>query len=203
MDFIVLSSSRGTTFQAVLDAIAHGELRSKCLGLLTDRSDRECILKAEKAGVPVWIAEKSPKESREQYDKRVEGNLLEILNGRSKKDVIIAALGWMHILSPWFIKEWKNRVINVHPALLPKHGGEGMYGMKVHEAVLASGDTESGITIHLMDEGVDTGPMLLQKKCPVLPGDTPDTLRERVQALEREWYPKLLEMIRTKKITLP
>ncbi len=202
MDFIVLSSSRGTTFQAVLDAQARGELQAKCLGLLTDRGDRECIAKAEKAGVPVWIVEHSPKESREQYDRRVDERLQEILAGRDRRSVVIAALGWMHILSPWFIGLWKHRVLNVHPALLPKFGGEGMYGTKVHEAVLESGDRESGITIHLMDEGVDTGPILLQKTC-LIANDTPDSLREKVQALEREWYPRMLQMIQRGEVTLP
>lgn len=203
MDFIVLSSSRGTTFQAVLDAMARGELQSKCLGLVTDKSDRECIAKAEKAGVPVWIVEWSPKETHEAYDRRVEQVLEDVLQDRDRSGVLLAALGWMHIVSPWFISCWKNRIINVHPALLPKFGGEGMYGNKVHAAVLASGDTESGITIHLMDEGVDTGPVLLQKTCPVVPGDTVDSLRERVQALEREWYPRMLQMIRMGELVLP
>ncbi len=203
MDFFVLSSSRGTTFQAVLDALKRGELSARCLGLLTDRADRECIAKAEAANVPVWIVEWSPKEKREIYDKRVQEALMDALKGRDPRTVVLAALGWMHILGPAFIGAWRNRILNVHPALLPKYGGEGMYGMRVHQAVLDHAEKESGITIHLMDEGVDTGPILLQKTCPVETGDTPETLRDRVQALEREWYPKLLEMIHQKKIDLP
>lgn len=202
MDFLVLCSSRGTTFQAVLDAMAKGEVTAKCLGLITDSSNRECIVKAEKGNIPVWIVEKSQKETREAYDKRVDGALLEALNGRDRRSVVLAALGWMHIVSPWFVAQWKNRVINVHPALLPKYGGEGMFGSKVHEAVLAAKEKKSGISIHLIEEGVDTGPILLQKTCDVLPGDTAETLRDRVQALEREWYPKLLQMIHQGEVKL-
>jgi phosphoribosylglycinamide formyltransferase 1 len=203
VDFIVLSSSRGTTFQAVLDAEKRGELEAKCLGLLTDRADRECIAKAEAAGVPVWIVEWTAKEKREIYDRRVMEALQDMLKGRGPRSVVLAALGWMHIVGPAFIHEWRHRILNVHPALLPKFGGEGMYGMRVHEAVLDHQEKESGITIHLMDEGVDTGPILLQKTCPVLPGDSPETLRDRIQALEREWYPKTLQMIHRGEVKLP
>ncbi len=203
MDFIVLSSSRGTTFQAVLDAQKRGELAAKCLGLITDRADRECIAKAEAAGVPVWIVEWSPKEKREVYDKRVQEALQDLLKDRDPRSAVLAALGWMHIIGPEFIRAWRHRIINVHPALLPRYGGEGMYGMHVHRAVLDHREKESGITIHLMDEGVDTGPILLQKTCPVESGDTPETLRDRVQALEKEWYPKLLQMIHRGEVRLP
>ena len=116
---------------------------------------------------------------------------------------MIAAMGWMFIFSSWFIAERRCRIINVHPALLPKFGGKGMYGHHVHDAVLAAREKESGVSIHLMDEGVDTGPVLLQKTCPVLSGDTSATLQQRVQELEKEWYPKVLQMIETKEIMLP
>ncbi|TSC58496.1 MAG: phosphoribosylglycinamide formyltransferase, formyltetrahydrofolate-dependent [Candidatus Peregrinibacteria bacterium Greene0416_19] len=198
MHFVVLSSTRGTTFQAVIDAMKRGDLTAQCLGLVTDRPDRGCIGKAAAAGLPCRVVEKNEGESRKEYDKRVHAAIQDLSNEQratSQQETIIAALGWMFIFSPWFISQWKDRIINIHPALLPKYGGENMYGLKVHTAVLAAGEKESGITIHLMDEGVDTGKILLQKTCPVEPGDTPDTLRERVQALEKEWYPKVLQMI--------
>lgn len=196
MDFVVLSSSRGTTFQAVIDRMKDGTLTAKCLGLISDRADRGCVEKAKAADVPVTIVEKKPDESREDFDKRLHVAIRALSPSPSPSpSLIIAALGWMSILSPWFITQWKNKIINVHPALLPKFGGAGMYGDKVHQAVLDAGDEESGITIHLMDEGVDTGKILLQRKCPVLPGDTVESLKARVQALEKEWYPAVLQMI--------
>ena len=88
---------------------------------------------------------------------------------------------------------YPNRIINIHPALLPLFGGKGMYGRKVHEAVIARGEKESGITIHYVDGKYDNGDIILQVNCPVLPGDTPDSLADRVHALEHEHYPKVIE----------
>lgn len=193
MNFVVLSSSSGTTFQAVLDRIADGSLTSTCLGLVTDRADRGCAEKAQAAGIPVKIVEMQKGEEREAYDRRLQ----EAISKLGQADVI-AALGWMFIFSPWFVTEWKNKIINVHPALLPKHPGTHAL-----EDTLAAGDEETGMTIHLIDEGVDTGPTILQKECPVEPGDTVQTLKDRVQALEKEWYPKVLQMIETGDLTLP
>ncbi|MDD4628568.1 MAG: phosphoribosylglycinamide formyltransferase [Candidatus Peribacteraceae bacterium] len=200
MNFIVLSSSRGTTFQATIDAMKKGELKATCLGLLTDSPERGCIEKAKKAGIPVSIVERRKGDSREDFDRRVDQALRDM--GADDRTVL-AAMGWMFIFSEWFIAAWNNRIINVHPALLPKHGGEGMYGHHVHDAVLAAGEKESGVTIHLMDDGVDTGPILVQKKCSVLPHDTAETLQKRVQELEKEWYPKVLQMIEIGTVRLP
>ncbi|MFA6039230.1 MAG: phosphoribosylglycinamide formyltransferase [Candidatus Peribacteraceae bacterium] len=193
MHFIVLSSSRGTTFQAILDRIAEGALTMQCLGLITDRADRGCIQQAQAANVPVRIVEKEADTTKEDYERRLTQAVAELQGDVPAAEIILAAAGWMWILTPAFAKEW--RIINVHPALLPKYGGKGMYGHHVHEAVLASGDQESGVTIHLMDGGVDTGKILLQKTCPVLPEDTPATLQARVQELEKKWYPEVLAMI--------
>lgn len=197
MKFVVLSSSRGTTFQSVIDALKDGSLTAECLGLITDRADRGCIGKAKLAGLPYRIIERKKDEDREQYDRTIHGAILEL----GKPDYI-ACMGWMWIFSPWFIRTWKNKIINVHPALLPKFGGEGMYGHHVHEAVLQAKEKESGMTIHLMDEGVDTGAVLLQEICPVLKGDTAETLQKRVQELEVEAYPKVLQMIESGEISI-
>lgn len=199
MNFVVLSSSRGTTFQAVLDAQKRGELTARCLGLITDVPERQCIEKAKAADLPFRIVPRAGGETREAFDRRIHDAILAL---GADEQTVIAALGWMFIFSPWFIATWKNRIINVHPALLPKHGGKGMYGHHVHESVLAAGEKESGVSIHLMDEGVDTGRILLQKTCPVLPGDTPESLQKRVQELEKEWYPKVLQMVETGAISL-
>ena len=204
MQFVVLSSSRGTTFQAVLDALKDGSLQATCAGLVTDRADRECIAKAKAAGIPFEVVSEDPKGDRRAFERGVESaiRVLRARAGTGTTSTLIAAMGWMWILSPSFTSKWKDRIINVHPALLPKFGGEGMYGVHVHEAVLQSNDKESGVTFHLMDGGVDTGKILLQKCCPVEPGDTPESLQKRIQALEKEWYPKLLQMNRVGEIRL-
>lgn len=219
MRFVVLSSARGTTFQAVLDALKSGQLTAQCLGLVADSEDRGCVEKAKAAGLPVKIVERTKIETIEEYDRRLHQAILELAAGKSgqgassfelrassektSSQLVIAAIGWLHILSSWFVNQWKDRVINVHPALLPRFGGQGMYGHFVHETVLALKETESGITIHLIDQGIDTGPILLQKKCPVLQDDTVESLTERVQGLEKEWYPRVLQMIERGEMKLP
>ena len=207
MDFIVLSSSRGTTFQAILDRLADGTLTATCLGLISDRKEHGCIEKARKFNLPVSIVERKKEESPEGYDRRLHKVVCALLDkGQRIKDKcispipyplspILVLIGWFSILSPWFIQKFENRILNIHPALLPRFGGKGMYGIKVHESVLNAREKESGMTIHIVNEQVDAGPILLQKRCPVLPTDTPETLKRRVQELEKEWYPKVLQMI--------
>lgn len=195
MNFIVLSSSRGTTFQATIEAMQKGALTARCLGLVADRADRGCIEKAKAASLPFRIVERPKGEPREDYDRRIDAELHAMgANGQT----IIAAIGWMFVLSPWFVRTWRNRILNVHPALLPKYPGAHAL-----EDVLAAHEKETGMTIHLIDEGVDTGPVLLQKRCAVLPEDTHDSLQQRVQELEKEWYPKVLQMIEKGEVKLP
>jgi len=193
MNFVVLSSSRGTTFQSVIDHIADGSLTATCLGLVVDREDRGAVEKARKANLPVKIVERIKGEPREEYDWR----LNEAINEMGSVD-IIAAIGWMFILTPWFVQKWEGKIVNVHPALLPKH--PGAHGL---DDALDAGDTKTGMTIHIIDEGVDTGTILVQKSCPIKPSDTIETLKPRVQELEKEWYPKVLQMIETEELKLP
>lgn len=193
MDFVVLSSSGGTTFQAVIDRIVDGSLTARCLGLVTDRTDRGCTEKARKAGLPVRVADRKNSETREEYDHRLHATILDL-----GSPLVIACIGWMWLLSPWFIERWKNRIINVHPSLLPKYPGP-----HPHEEVLAAQERESGMTIHWVDEGIDTGPIIVQKSCSVFPNDSVETLKARVQELEKEWYPKVLQMITDGRIKLP
>jgi formyltetrahydrofolate-dependent phosphoribosylglycinamide formyltransferase len=198
MDFVVLSSSRGTTFQAVIDAMQSGALEARCLGLIADREDRGCIEKAKNAGLPTVIVERMKGEERESYDRRIDEAIGALVANSEDVDVLLACMGWMFIFSPWFVGQWKNRILNVHPALLPKHPG----GHAIDDA-LAAGDAETGMTIHWIDEGVDTGKIVEQKKCSILPDDTVDTLKARVQALEKEWYPKVLQRFQTGEIRMP
>ncbi len=192
MEFIVFSSSRGTTFQATIDAMSAGTLQARCLGLITDGPERGCVAKAKAAGLPVCVVEKTPDETREAYDAKVTAAVKSLDEHNS---ALLALMGWMHILSAKFVNAFPGRIVNVHPALLPKYGGKGMYGDHVHTAVLAAKEAESGITIHFVDEGVDTGKIIVQKKCSINADDTVESLRERVQVLEREWYPKTLQKL--------
>ncbi len=105
----------------------------------------------------------------------------------------IVLSGFLLLLPPVFTTLYPNKIVNIHPSLLPKYGGKGMYGMKVHEAVVASGDTESGITIHKVNENYDDGQIICQKKCPVSAADTAEDVCQRVHKLEYEWFPRTIE----------
>ncbi len=113
-----------------------------------------------------------------------------------KRDIeFIALAGFLLLVPQKLIDAYPGRIVNIHPALLPKHGGKGMYGDRVHESVVAAGDTESGITIHLIDSDYDKGTTFFQAKCPVLPTDTPHDVAEKVHALEYEHFPRVIEEI--------
>lgn len=187
MRFVVLCSSKGTVLQSVIDAMKGGTLTMACAGIIADKPDRGCVARAEAAGMPVEIVPMVKNEPRDAYDRRVDAAIRKL---SPDPKTIVACMGWMWMLSPWFVTAHRNRILNVHPALLPKHPGA-----HAHELVLKAKEKESGMTIHLIDEGMDTGATLLQKTCPVLPDDTVETLKARVQALECEWYPKALQMI--------
>jgi len=116
-------------------------------------------------------------------------------------DLVILA-GYMRKIGPKLIEAYPNRILNIHPALLPKYGGKGMYGKNVHEAVIAGGDTESGVTVHLVDGGYDTGPTVAQKRVPVHKGDTVETLAARVLSEEHRLYSTTIERIASGEIDL-
>ncbi len=111
-----------------------------------------------------------------------------------KIDFIVLA-GFLQLVPSYLLNRYSQRMVNIHPALLPKFGGQGMYGIKVHEAVLAAGEKETGITIHYVNEKYDQGEIILQKKLKIAPGDTPQTLSPKVLALEHKWYPKTIEKL--------
>lgn len=204
MNFVVLSSSRGTTFQAVIEAINRGTVTSQCLGLITDRVDRGCVEKARAANLPVIIVEKKKGEEREAYDDRLHEAIVE-LGGQAPDPTtspaheltIIACIGWMFLLSRPFVHAWHKRIVNVHPSLLPKY--PGAHG--ISDALLAR-ETTTGMTIHWIDEGLDTGKIIVQKSCSIEKEDTQETLKEKVQALEKEWYPKVLGMLERGEIAI-
>lgn len=124
---------------------------------------------------------------------RAADKVLEILKERNIDFIVLA--GFLLLVPAKLIGAYPGKIVNIHPALLPKHGGKGMYGDHVHEAVVAAGDTESGITIHLIDERYDCGTTFFQATCPVLPTDTPHDVAEKVHALEYEHFPRVIEEI--------
>ena len=173
----VFVSGSGSNLQSIIDNIENGTLNCEISYVI---ADRECfgLERAEKHGIKSIMLDKK------LFGNKLSDEISAILeNGIEKTDYIVLA-GYLSILSESFINKWNRKIINIHPSLLPKFGGKGMYGMNVHRAVIEAKETESGCTIHFVDTGVDTGEIILQIKVPVLSDDTPEILQKRV--LEKE-----------------
>jgi phosphoribosylglycinamide formyltransferase-1 len=180
----VLSSTNGTNFQSIIDAKNQGKLEGVEIScLITDKADCGAVKKAEKAGIQKYFVDPKGK-TREEFDRDV----MKILDAYDIDLVILG--GYMRIVGSEMVEKYRNRIINIHPSLLPKFAG-GM-NKSVHQAVLDAGEKETGMSIHIVDEGVDTGRILLQKTVEVSSDDTADSLKEKVQVLEKEWYPKVI-----------
>jgi phosphoribosylglycinamide formyltransferase-1 len=189
----VLSSTRGTNFQSLIDAKKYGVIKDnvEICCLIVNKSDCGAVEKAKAAGIPCHFVDPTGK-SREEFDTEVM-----IILDRYNVDLVVLG-GYMRIVSRPMVNQYKNRIINVHPSLLPQFGG-GM-NLNVHKAVLEAHEKETGMTIHMVDESIDSGAIVLQRSCKVDPSDTPETLRNKVQALEKEWYPKAVQMFADGKI---
>ena len=178
----VLVSGNGTNLQALIDnQQKNPDCPYKINVVISDNPGAFALTRAEKAGIKTYVLEKGNLKGQSLRDYRTR-QILEILR-KEKTDIVVLA-GFLTILSESLINEFPERIINIHPALLPDFGGPGMYGHHVHEAVLASGKKESGCTVHIVDKGCDTGRVILQRKVPVMAGDTPDSLADRIHKEE-------------------
>ncbi len=193
MNIAVLVSGGGTNLQALID---YEKSRRDCpyhiVVVMSDRKDAYAIERAKRAGIPVENVSVSAvlgskgAETAGRDEKRIAVSDRVLTDcGKYGVDAIVLA-GWLTVLAGEIIAAYSNRIVNLHPALLPKFGGVGMWGHHVHEAVLAAHEKESGCTVHLVDAGCDTGRILVQKKVPVVSGDTPDTLYARIAPYEHE-----------------
>ena len=183
VSILVLVSGNGTNLQALLDAEKSGALDGgKIAAVIADRNTAYALERAKMAGIPVYTEE--PDFSLSKTGRRRELSERILCRCREKQIDLIVNAGFLSILAGSIIEEYSGRIINLHPALLPKFGGQGMYGEHVHRAVLDARESESGCTVHLVDAGIDTGVILLQRKVPVLPGDSPESLAERIQKEE-------------------
>jgi phosphoribosylglycinamide formyltransferase-1 len=180
----VMLSGGGTTLQNLAEVIARGELDAEIVCVISSNPKAYGIVRAEKLGLPVKVISRKSFETPAAFSEAVASELR-----RHKVDLVCLA-GY---LSLWPIPpDFAGRVMNIHPALLPKFGGKGMHGHHVHEAVLAAGEAESGCTVHFADNTYDTGPIIVQRRVPVLPGDTADTLAARVFEEEKLAYPEAI-----------
>ncbi len=179
----VLGSTRGSSLQPVIDAIESGNLNAEIALVISNRKKSIILQRARSHGLNA-ISVSSLGKNRAEFDAEVSGILREV-----NPDLILC-IGYMRILSESFVKEWYGKAVNVHPSLLPKH--RGLMDLEVHRAVLDAGDRETGCTLHFIDEGVDSGPILIQKEIPVLTNDSPESLKARVQPLEGQAFIELI-----------
>jgi formyltetrahydrofolate-dependent phosphoribosylglycinamide formyltransferase len=182
----VLFSGGGSTFQNLVDHIAEGKLDAVIDWSLASREDAGGIEKSKKAGIPCLILPRKEFPAHREFSQAINLHL-----ERHPVDLIVLA-GFMCLYD--YPPAYRGRVMNVHPALIPAFCGDRMYGHRVHEAVLAWGAKISGATVHFANEDYDRGPIILQGSVPVLEDDTADTLADRVQALERDLYPKAIQL---------
>ena len=185
----VLGSTNGTDLQAILDAVSAGELDADVAVVISNRTGAYILERAEINNVSAFFISHKGKK-REEFD----GEITAVLKEHSVDLVLL--IGFMRILSPEFCRVWQDRILNVHPSLLPKYAG-GM-DINVHEEVLKNKDTETGCTIHFVNEVVDAGPILIQKKCDVDPDDTVDSLKTKVQTLEGEAFIEAIKLTQLK-----
>lgn len=193
----ILASHEGTTLQAVLGACGSGALPAEVRTVISNNSDSGALRRAHTAGIHAVHLSSRTHPTPELLDAAICRTLQE-----HGVDVVLLA-GYMKRLGPITLRAFRGRVLNTHPALLPKFGGKGMYGLRVHEAVLAARESTTGVSVHLVDEEYDTGPVIAQDSVPVLDGDTPETLAARVQRREREFLVEVLAAIALERIRLP
>lgn len=194
----VCVSGGGTNLQAIMDAIDNGTItNTKIEVVISNNANAYALERAKNHGIEAICI--SPK----QYENRAVFNeaFLEKLNSYQVDLVVLA--GFLVVIPPQMIEQYRNRIINVHPSLIPSFCGTGYYGLKVHEGVLSRGVKVTGATVHFVDEGTDTGPIILQKAVEVQPGDTPEVLQKRVME-QAEWIimPKAIDLIANGKVSV-
>jgi len=190
-----LASHGGSNMQAIIDACKSGQLNANPCVVISNNSNSMALQRAKNEGIPHYqisvLTHPGPQEDEE---------ILRVLRHHGVDTVILA--GYMKRLGPVTLRAYRGRILNIHPALLPKFGGKDMYGKRVHEAVLAAGEKVTGVTIHIVDEHYDTGPIIAQCQVPVLEGDTADSLAERVLKHEHVLFAETLQKIADGRIVL-
>lgn len=187
----ILISGGGSNLQAIIDACESGILKGKAkvAVVISNKPGAYGLLRAKKYGIPSQFVDPQCFPDNKQFCEGVCGEL------RKYKTDIVCLAGFMRMIDPCLLHEFKGKVLNIHPALLPKFGGKGMYGHYVHEAVIKAGEKESGATVHMVDEVYDHGEVILQKKVAVMPGDAPEALADRVLEVEHDIYPKAIKAV--------
>lgn len=197
MNIGILASHNGSNAQTIIDACKTGSLQAVSVVVISNNSNSGAIARAKQERIPFYHLSQATHPQQEKLDQAI----LDTLR-KHNVDIVVLA-GYMKKLGPKTLASFKGAILNIHPALLPKFGGNGMFGIHVHEAVLAAKEKETGVSIHIADEEYDTGTIIAQVKIQVLPNDTPETLQARVLELEHSFLPETLQKIMSGEITLP
>ncbi len=185
----VLASTNGTDLQAIIDEMKAGDMPGIELScVISNKKTAYALERAKEQGFKTYFIDPKGKDK-----KKFDQAMAEIID-QHEVDLIVL-VGYMRILTCEFVKKYPRKIINVHPSLIPKYSGKRYYGTNVHVSVLAAREKETGMTIHYVDEGVDTGEIIVQKKCEVDPYDNTNTLKEKVQTLEKKWYPEVIRQL--------
>jgi len=187
MNISVFASGRGSNFQAILKTIASGLFQAKIVLLISNNSDAGAFEIARTHCIPTHHISQKIFPSEDAFAKK----MLEVLSGHHTEFIVLA--GYLKKIPSQVIRQYRNRIVNIHPALLPSFGGFGMYGHYVHEAVIASGVKVSGATVHLVTEEYDRGPIIMQKTVDIAFDDTPESLAAKVLKVEHEIFPLALK----------
>jgi len=182
-----LASGRGSNMLAIIDNCNTEKLNAEPVVVISNNADAGALEYAHEAGIPAFHLSNKTYKDDSVLDEEITNTLKS-----HKVDWVILA-GYMKKIGPGLLEEFKGKIFNIHPSLLPKHGGQGMYGLHVHEAVLASGESETGVTIHMVDGEYDQGRILAQRSISVEENDTPELLAARVLKLEHELYSETLQ----------
>ena len=194
----VLVSGGGTNLQAIIDAVEHGTItNTQIVGVISNNKKAFALARAGRHGIPAQCISPKDFETRDEFNRVFLDKVNEL-----KADLIVLA-GFLVVIPEMMIREYRNRIINIHPSLIPSFCGTGFYGLKVHEAALKRGVKVVGATVHFVDEGTDTGPIILQKAVSVEEGDTPEILQRRVME-QAEWkiLPQAIDLIANGKVQI-
>ncbi len=194
MNIAVFASGRGSNLMAILNAIKKNVLKAKISVVISNNSNAGALEIARANGIDALHISRKQFSSDEEYVKKI----LDELKSRNIQLIVLA--GYMKKIPPEVIKEYPNRILNIHPALLPAFGGQGMYGLNVHKAVIESGVKITGVTVHIVDEEYDHGPIVMQRAVEVKDDDTPETLAQRVLEVEHEVYPQAIKLFVEEKV---
>ena len=196
MNICLFASGNGSNAEAILQSIDNGSIRARVCLIISDQKDAYVLNRAKRHGIPAHVVSPSLFASESSYIQE----LRDVLASHSVN--FIALAGYLKKIPHELVDDFYGRMINIHPALLPAFGGPGMYGIRVHEAVLDKGVRWTGVTVHFVDHEFDSGPIILQKPVPVYQDDTPEKLAERVLQTEHQIYPEALRLFADGRVQL-